>query len=129
MAGSGLARDQHGRLRVLTAIGHPLLRAAVREMLGRSPGVDLIGEAEDGLRTLEMAATEKPDVLILDVSLPLRNGLEAASDLRKALPGSKIIVLVDVEDSRYTQAAAQSGAYCVAKTSLSKDLQRALRGD
>jgi DNA-binding NarL/FixJ family response regulator len=122
------------RVRVLIADDHPVIRSMVRSTLQQHPGFEVCGEAEDGAQAIEAAKKLKPDVVVLNVSMPVLNGFQAAVEIRKALPESAIVILSSNADERFVAEARKIGvrAY-VAKTkageALVKAVEAAVRGE
>lgn len=85
-------------------------RIIVRSMLERTKGFRVVAEAGDALEAVEKAARFRPDIVLLDVGLPLLNGIEAAPRIRQASPGSKIIFVTQEQDSDIKDAALATGA-------------------
>jgi DNA-binding NarL/FixJ family response regulator len=109
------------RLRVLLADDHKIFLAGLRSLL--QPRFDVVGCAEDGRALLAAAATLQPDVVVADVSMPVLNGFEAAAQLKKTVPGVKIVFLSMHTDSIFVTQARQVGANgFVAKTAAPSDL-------
>jgi two-component system response regulator NreC len=79
--------------RVLLADNHAVVRHGLKDCLGSLPGVEICGEATTGREALELAKKEKPDLLILALSLPAMNGVEAARAIRRALPKTEVLVV------------------------------------
>lgn len=96
------------RPRILLADDHTLVLEGFKKLL--EPEFDLVGTVEDGRALLEAAATLKPDVVLLDVSMPLLNGIDAARALKKALPHTKVIFVTMHADPAYVTKAFQAGA-------------------
>ena len=96
------------RPRLLLADDHTLLLEGIRLML--EPEFELVGSVEDGLSLLAMAKTLKPDIILLDISMPALNGIDAARRLRKLLPSAKLIFLTMHADSDYVAEAFRAGA-------------------
>jgi DNA-binding NarL/FixJ family response regulator len=114
-------------LRILIADDQPLVRHGLRILMERHVGWTVCGEAADGLEALEMAVTLKPDVILLDVSMPKLDGLNALPMLRDQAPDSEIIILTLHECIDMARVAADSGASAyVAKSLLSTDLVPAI---
>jgi len=99
-----------GNIRVLLAEDHALVREGTREMLERDPAIEVVGEAEDGLAAVMLAAELAPDVVLLDIGLPLLNGIEAAERIRAAPNPPRILVLSAYDDLDYARAAIRVGA-------------------
>ena len=79
-------------LRILIADDHDIVRRGVRDIVSSQPGWEVCGEAADGREALEMSLREKPDVVILDVSLPLLNGIGVTRQLRQAMPKIEVLL-------------------------------------
>jgi DNA-binding NarL/FixJ family response regulator len=94
--------------RLLLADDHTLLLEGIRLML--EPEFDLVGSVEDGQALLAAAKTLKPDVILLDISMPRLNGIDAARRLRKLLPSARLIFLTMHADADYVAEAFRAGA-------------------
>jgi DNA-binding NarL/FixJ family response regulator len=95
--------------RVLIGDDHRLLREGLRSLLQRN-GFDVAGDTGDGRTAVKLARQIKPDVVILDVSMPLLNGIEAARQISKEVPHSKVIVMSMHAASHFVLAALRAGA-------------------
>ena len=96
------------RPRLLLADDHTLLLEGIRLML--EPEFELVGSVEDGQALLAAAKTLKPDIILLDISMPALNGIDAARRLQKILPSAKLIFLTMHADSDYVAEAFRAGA-------------------
>lgn len=119
------------RPRVLMADDHSLVLAGLRKLVEESG--DVIGTVEDGRALLEVAQRLRPDIILLDISMPLLNGLDAARQLRKLVPDSKLIFLTVHTTPTYVTEAFKAGAsgYLVkqsAMAELKQAIQAVLRG-
>lgn len=113
-------------MRVLLVDDHEFVRRGVRSLLSQS-NYEVCGEAVDGEDALEKARELKPDVIVMDVSMPKLNGLEATRLIRSMLPDSEILILSQHESSQMLKEAVKAGARgYVVKSSISKDLLTAL---
>jgi len=111
--------------RVLLADDHSLILEGVRSTL--EPRFDVVGHAGDGKALVEAAENLRPDVIVLDVSMPVLNGFEAAQRIRKFLPSVKLIFLSQHRDPAYLRQALRIGVSgYVLKSEASEELQRAL---
>lgn len=95
---------------ILLADDHAVLRAGLRLLLAQEAHLQVIGEAESGLETLRLAEELQPDLILLDISMPGLNGLEAISLLRKRAPQTRILILTMHDDVHYLRQALQNGA-------------------
>jgi DNA-binding NarL/FixJ family response regulator len=96
------------RGRILLADDHALILEGFRTILG--PHYDIVGAVTDGLSLIEAALKSKPDLIILDVTMPLLNGIKAAGQIRKKLPGMKFLFVTMHSSPAYLQAAFNVGA-------------------
>lgn len=96
--------------RVLVVDDHPVVRDGLRVVLAKCPGIDLVGEGSDGLSAIELCRKLRPDVVLLDLSMPGMNGLEAISHIRMVSPATRVLVLTMQEDREYLREARRSGA-------------------
>ena len=121
-------------VRILIADDHPGIRKTVRSTLEQHPRFEVVGEAEDGAKAIREARRLKPDVVVLNVAMPVLNGLEAAREIKTSLPQSAIVILSLNVDQLFIEEAKKIGvrAY-VAKTeagkALIKAIEAALEGD
>lgn len=115
-------------LRVLLADDHALVRAGMRSLLRDIEGVEVVGEAADGVQALALAERERPDVVLLDIAMKGMNGLEAAARLRELHPGIKVIILSMHAGEEYVLQALRAGAAAyLIKDSATAELELALR--
>jgi two-component system, NarL family, response regulator NreC len=98
------------RLRVLLAEDHKVVREGLRMLLERDAQIEVVGEADDGLAAVTLAQALKPDVLVLDISMPEHDGLEAAKLLRTMTPETKILILTRHSESSYVRELLRAGA-------------------
>ncbi len=97
-------------IRVLIAEDHAVVREGTRQILETDPSIEVVGEAEDGQRALDLAALLKPDVIVLDLRLPKVTGIEVARRVESQALGSRILVLSAYDDDDYVFAAMEAGA-------------------
>jgi DNA-binding NarL/FixJ family response regulator len=98
------------RIRVLLADDHALVRAGIRSLLSGLPGVEVIGEAHDGREALRLTLEKRPDVVLMDISMPSLNGLEAAGRLAKECPTARVVILSMSATEEYVAQALRAGA-------------------
>jgi len=115
-------------IRILLADDHAILRAGLKLMLDQESDMTVVGEAADGSELLAQAREKKPDVVLLDISMPLLSGLDCLPLLRKHVPLSRIVILtMHEEDSYLRQALADGAAGFVLKKAASTELVLAIR--
>lgn len=98
------------RARILLADDHAVLRAGLRLLLNSQEGLEVVGEASTGVETLSLARELQPDLILLDLSMPSMDGLEALPTLRRLAPKSRILILTMHDDPQYLRRALSSGA-------------------
>jgi len=98
-------------LRLFIADDHAVVRAGLRSLLEAHKGWEVCGEASDGREALEKAIKLKPDILILDIGMPLLNGVDVARRIHKALPNSEILILTMHESDELVQQVVEAGAH------------------
>jgi len=121
------AKQLDRRVRVLIADDHPVIRSMVRSTLQQHPDFEVCGEAADGAQAVDEAKKLKPDVVVLNISMPVLNGFEAAREIRANLPKSAIVILSSHADETFVREAKNIGvrAY-VAKTRAGEALVKAV---
>jgi DNA-binding NarL/FixJ family response regulator len=115
-------------MRILIADDHGIVRAGIRLLLERQPGLDVVAEAGDGIEAIDRALAERPDLCILDVGMPKMTGLQAAREIRSHLPDARVLMLSMHDDERYLFEALKAGASgYVLKREADQDLVGAVR--
>jgi DNA-binding NarL/FixJ family response regulator len=115
------------RCRVLLADDHQLFRQGLRVLL-ENAGHEIVGEAADGREALKLSETLHPEIAVLDLSMPVLNGLAAAQELRRVSRDTKTILLTMYSDRSYVLQALKAGAKgYVLKSQTAEDLNRAIR--
>lgn len=97
--------------RLLLADDHALIRVGVRAMISDLDGYEIVGEAEDGRQTVELAQELQPDIILLDVSMHGVSGLEALQQLGSAAPDARVLMLSMHTDAEVVLSALEKGAY------------------
>ena len=116
-----------GRVRILLADDHTLVRQGLRKLLEERPDWEVIAEAGDGREAVRLAEQHKPDVAILDVAMPLLNGIEATRQITRRVPGTRVLVLSMHADEAYVTQILQAGATgYLLKDSADVDLLKAV---
>jgi DNA-binding NarL/FixJ family response regulator len=98
-------------IRVLVADDHPVFRRGMRAILGADPRTELVGEATDGDEAVKLAAELSPDVILMDLNMPNKNGIEATRRITEARPESVVLMLTMFEDDDSVFAAMRAGAH------------------
>jgi len=98
------------KVRILLADDHTILRDGIRALLEDEPDMIVIGEAEDGRTAVKLACELKPDVVLMDIAMPLLNGLEATRQIKHDCPQVKVLILTMHENEEYIRQVLASGA-------------------
>lgn len=116
------------RIRILLADDHAVVRQGFRMILGAQPDLEIVGEAGNGREAVELAATLRPDVVVMDVTMPELNGIEATRRLTADNPGIRVVALSMHKDSVYVREILRAGARgYLLKDSVAGDLVAAVR--
>jgi two-component system nitrate/nitrite response regulator NarL len=97
-------------IRVLLVDDHPLVRAGIRSCLEEHDGIEMAGEASNGREAVEMATDLRPDIILMDISMPEMNGLQATQEIRSILPDAKVIILTMHDNKDYVLSFIEHGA-------------------
>ncbi len=97
-------------IRVMLADDHTLVRAGIRALLEKLPGVEVVGEADDGREVLKLIKLHRPDIVLMDIAMPGLNGLEAAARMAKEFPDVRVIILSMHHNEEYVWQALKAGA-------------------
>jgi len=97
-------------IRILLADDHKIVRDGLRTLIGKEAGMEVIGEAENGRKALKMAEKIRPNVVIMDVTMPDMNGIEATRKMLTEVPGVKVIALSMHSDRRFVLGMLEAGA-------------------
>jgi DNA-binding NarL/FixJ family response regulator len=115
------------RLRILVADDHPVIRKSVRQILDSHPRFEVCGEAQDGAAAVDEAHRLKPDVVVMNITVPVLNGIDAAREIKASLPELAIVILSTHADKHFIEQAKKSGARAYfAKTKATEALVRAI---
>jgi len=115
------------RVSVVLGDDHPLVRHGVRRLL-EGEEFDVLAEASDGLEVLGLAERHRPDVVLLDLSMPVMNGIAAVRELARVSPATKVIILTMHTEEHYILEALRAGVKgCVSKTQAPEHLLQAIR--
>jgi DNA-binding NarL/FixJ family response regulator len=116
------------RITVLLADDHTIVREGLRALLGAESDIEVVGEAQTGRQAVQLTKRLRPDVLVMDIAMPLLNGLEATRRILKAVPATRVLILSAHGDDEYIRQVVMLGAagYLIKQTSADV-LSRAIR--
>lgn len=119
--------QEEKKIRVLLAEDHTLVRQGFRRILEDDPRITVVGDVGTGLAAIEQSKTLKPEVVVMDLSMPELGGLEASAEILKVLPDTKILILSMYSNEAYVKKALDIGAMgYVLKNAIEVDLTRAV---
>lgn len=114
-------------IKILLADDHTVMRSGLRLLLERQPNLVVVGEASDGRQAVDMAAAEKPDVVVMDIAMPHLNGVEAARQIVNRAPQTAVVILSMHSDESYVIRSLKAGARAyLLKDSAESDLISAI---
>lgn len=115
-------------IRILLADDHALLRQGTAELLQHEPDFEIVGQAGDGLEAVRMAHESRPDIVIMDVRMPVLSGIDAMRELQREMPKVRVLVLTAYDDDQYVFSLLQAGASgYLLKTAPASELIRSIR--
>ena len=115
-------------IRVLVADDHAIVRTGIRHVLESEPGFVVVAEASTGTETLELAASHRPDVAVLDISMPGDSGLRVAAELRQRLPDTQVIILSMRDNTEDVLESLRAGVHgYLLKDTAATELRGAIR--
>lgn len=108
---SGVVKEEaRATVRVLLADDETMIRAGVGAILATDPRIEVVAEASDGREAVELSGAYRPDVVLIDIRMPVMNGLDAATEIRRSLPGTGVVVLTTFGEEEYVARALAGGA-------------------
>jgi DNA-binding NarL/FixJ family response regulator len=120
--------NQESAIRVLVVDDQRLMCDGIASLLSIQEGIEVVGTASDGKQALEQALASRPDVILMDVRMPVMDGVEAAGQIRRQLPSCQILMLTTFDDEQYVIKALQAGASgYLLKDIPANDLAKAVR--
>lgn len=116
------------KIRVLVVDDHTIVRDGICALLALAGDIEIVGEAANGREALEMIRGLAPDVVLMDIVMPILGGLEATRRIRKEFPGTKVVALTQYDDKEYVFPLLEAGA-CgfISKVAASSELTSAIR--
>jgi len=122
------------RIRLLVVDDHTLVRDGIRALLGLVADIEVVGEATNGKEALEKVAQLAPDVVLMDLAMPIMGGLEATRRIRRQFPATKVLALTQYDDSEYVVPIIEAGARgfvtkMAAFSELTSAIQAVYKGD
>jgi DNA-binding NarL/FixJ family response regulator len=116
-------------IRIVVADDHPVVRGGLVAMLRTIPGLDVVGEASDGDAAVHAVLEHRPDVILMDVRMPGRDGIEATRQIRELAPDCRVLMVTMYDDDATVFTAMQAGAQgYLLKDAEQDDIVRAVRG-
>ena len=114
--------------KIILADDHVLFRQLMKESIKGIPGIQILGEADDGIKLLELLKSVKADLVVLDINMPNLQGIEAAKEIKKSYPGIKILILTMHKSKEHLHSALAAGVdgYLL-KEDAYEDFVKALR--
>ena len=120
--------DSHHKITVLIADDHTIVRRGIASLLSLNDEFEIVAEAENGRDAVDLTLEKHPDVVLMDIGMPILNGLEATRQIKKESPSTKILILSGYENDEYILQVIQSGANgYILKTTYLEDLFTAIR--
>src|SRR5256886_6914358 len=116
------------KISVILADDHTVVRQGLRALLVAEGDIEIVGEAENGRQAVQLVKKHLPDVIVMDIAMPVLNGLEATRQIVRTVPSTKVLVLSSYSDDEYVQQLTEAGAagYLVKQTAAN-DLLKAIR--
>jgi DNA-binding NarL/FixJ family response regulator len=115
-------------IRVLVADDHGVVREGIRYVLEREPGFEVVAEAVRGSEVLALAERYRPDVAVLDISMPDESGIQVTARLRQRVPETRILILSMYDNAEYVLESVRAGAHgYILKDTAATELRRAVR--
>jgi two-component system, NarL family, response regulator LiaR len=115
-------------IRILLADDHVMLRQGTAEILRKEADIEVVGEADNGQQAIDLTLQLRPDIVVMDVRMPVLSGIEATRRIREAMPAVQVLVLTAYDDDQYVFSLLQAGASgYLLKTAPVYELVKAIR--
>jgi len=115
-------------IRILIADDHELVRQGLEALLSKTPGMEIVGQAKNGDEAVELALSLLPDIILMDLSMPIKNGIEATSEIKKSSPNARILIITSfAEDDNVFQAIKAGALGYLLKDSSPQELLQAIQ--
>ncbi|AQQ69784.1 Response regulator protein VraR [Limihaloglobus sulfuriphilus] len=115
-------------IRVLLVDDSDIIREGISELISEEPDIEVVGEANDGIYALDAVREKRPDIVLMDISMPLMNGIEAAARIKAEIPDLKILALSVHHKCEYIQGMKSAGASAyILKENARSDLIPAIK--
>jgi DNA-binding NarL/FixJ family response regulator len=116
------------KISVVLADDHTVVRQGLKMLLNAQPDIEVVGEAENGWQAVELAKTKQPDLVLMDISMPDMNGIEASRQILRDVPATRVLILSTYSDDHYVQQVTSIGVSgYLTKQTASEDLVKAIR--
>ena len=116
------------KIRVLVADDHNLVRAGIISLLANQEDIEVVGEAANGKEAVDKVKSMKPDIVLMDITMPVMDGIKASQQVGKVSPSTRVLVLTQYEQEEYIRRVMNSGVSgYILKSSLVDDLTTAIR--
>ena len=114
-------------IRILIADDHELVRQGLMALLSVKPGIEVIGQAEDGVKVVELAHSLNPDIILMDLLMPRKNGIEATREIKTDNPDARILIITSFAEDENVYQAIKAGALgYLLKDSSPQELMQAI---
>jgi len=97
-------------IRILIADDHELVRQGLEALLSKTPGMEIVAQAKNGEEAVELALSKNPDIILMDLLMPIKNGIEATREIKKSAPDAKILIITSFSEDEKVFQAIKAGA-------------------